>query len=80
MQYEFNGRARQESIESGLTQLADISDGFIEKAFSRKMKLAEATGKAAAAGMTGVTADRFDLFNVVLLVVTLLVMERVWLC
>ena len=60
MQYEFNGRARQESIEAGLTQLADISDGFIEKAFSRQMKLAEATGKAAAAGLTGTTARRFD--------------------
>ena len=60
MQYEFNGRARQESIEAGLTQLADISDGFIEKAFSRQMKLAEATGKTAAAGMTGVSAGRFD--------------------
>jgi hypothetical protein len=60
VQYEFNGRARQESIEAGLTQLADISDGFIEKAFARQMKLAEATGKTAAAGLTGTTADRFD--------------------
>ena len=60
VQYEFNGRARQESIEAGLTQLADISDGFIEKAFSRQMKLAEATGKTAAAGLTGTTAERFD--------------------
>lgn len=58
--YELNGRARQRSIESGLTQLADISDGFIQKAFSRKTRLAEATGKAAASGMTGVTAGRFD--------------------
>lgn len=58
--YELNGRARQRSIESGLTQLADISDGFIQKAFSRKTRLAEATGKAAASGMTGVTAERFD--------------------
>ena len=58
--YELNGRARQRSIEAGLTQLADISDGFIQKAFSRKTRLAEATGKAAASGMTGVTADRFD--------------------
>ena len=58
--YELNGRARQRSIEAGLTQLADISDGFIQKAFSRKTRLAEATGKAAASGMTGVTAGRFD--------------------
>ena len=58
--YELNGRARQRSIESGLTQLADISDGFIQKAFSRKTRLAEATGKAAASGLTGVTAGRFD--------------------
>ena len=36
-----------------------MSDG-IEKAFSRQMKLAEATGKTAAAGMTGRTAERFD--------------------
>ena len=57
--YDLNGRARQRSIESGLTQLADISDGFIQKAFSRKTRLAEATGKAAASGMTGVTAERF---------------------
>lgn len=60
VQYEFNGRARQEAIEAGLTQLADLSDGFIEKAFSRQMKLAEATGKTAAAGVTGRTAERFD--------------------
>lgn len=58
--YELNGRARQRSIEAGLTQLADISDGFIQKAFSRKTRLAEATGKPAASGMTGVTAERFD--------------------
>lgn len=58
--YELNGRARQRSIESGLTQLADISDGFIQKAFSRSKRLAESTGKAAASGMTGVTAGRFD--------------------
>ena len=58
--YELNGKARQRSIEAGLTQLADISDGFIQKAFSRKTRLAEATGKAAASGMTGVTAERFD--------------------
>ena len=31
-QYQFNARARQNSIETGLTQLADISDGFIQKA------------------------------------------------
>ena len=59
-QYELNAIARQRSIESGLTQLADISDSFVQKAFARGKRLAESTGKAAASGMTGVTADRFD--------------------
>ena len=59
-QYEFNGSARQEAIDAGLTQLADISDGFIERAFARNMKAAEASGKFLASGQTGRTTKRME--------------------
>ena len=59
-QYEFNGRARQEAIEAGLTQLADISDGFIERAFARNMKAAEASGRFLSTGQTGRTTKRME--------------------
>ena len=58
--YDYNARARQRSIESGLTQLSDISDGFIQKAMSRNIKLAEATGKRLATGQTGKTVRRLE--------------------
>ena len=58
--YDYNAKARQRSIESGLTQLADISDGFIQKAFARNLKAAEATGKRLATGQTGKTVRRLE--------------------
>ena len=58
--YELNGIARQRSIESGLTQLADISDNFIQKAMARNKKLAEVQGARLAAGQTGGTTRRLE--------------------
>jgi len=58
--YELNGIARQESIESGLTQLSDISDGFIQKAFSRNLRAAEVSGRRLATGQTGKSVRRLE--------------------
>jgi hypothetical protein len=58
--YGFNAKARQRSIESGLTQLSDISDGFIQKAFSRNLRAAEATGRRLATGQTGKSVRRLE--------------------
>ena len=55
-----NNNAYQDVISSGLTRLADESDNYIAKAMGRKIGLAEATGRTAASGVTGVTADRMD--------------------
>ena len=59
-QISLNNSAYQRTIETGLTSLADLSDNFIAKAQSRKIKLARSTGVAAASGATGVTAERAD--------------------
>ena len=59
-QYQFNARARQNSIETGLTQLADISDGFIQKAMSRNIRLAEVKGRRLATGQTGKSVRRLE--------------------
>ena len=59
-QYEFNARARQNVIETGLTQLADISDGFIQKAMSRNIRLAEVQGRRLATGQTGKSVRRLE--------------------
>lgn len=59
-QYGFNARARQRSIESGLTQLSDISDGFIQKAMSRNIRLAEVSGRRLATGQTGKSVRRLE--------------------
>lgn len=55
-----NNSAYQRVIESGLTGLADESDNYVARAFDRRIRLAEATGGAAASGLTGVTADLMD--------------------
>ena len=59
-QYEFNARARQNVIETGLTQLSDISDTFIQKAMSRNIKLAEVSGRRLATGQTGKSVRRLE--------------------
>ena len=59
-QYQFNARARQNVIETGLTQLADISDGFIEKAMGRNIRLAEVQGRRLATGQTGKSVRRLE--------------------
>jgi hypothetical protein len=59
-QYGFNAKARQRSIESGLTQLSDISDGFIQKAMSRNIRLAEVSGRRLATGQTGKSVRRLE--------------------
>ena len=59
-QYEFNARARQNVIETGLTQLSDISDGFIQKAMSRNIRLAEVSGRRLATGQTGKSVRRLE--------------------
>lgn len=59
-QIALNNTAYQRTIETGLTSLSDLSDNFIAKAQSRKIKLARATGGVAASGQTGVTASRVD--------------------
>ena len=59
-QYEFNARARQNVIESGPTQLADISDGFIQQAMSRNIRLAEVKGRRLATGQTGKSVQRLE--------------------
>ena len=63
-QISLNNSAYQRTIETGLTSLADLSDNFIAKAQSRKIKLARSTGAAAASGMTGVTAERADTMQI----------------
>ena len=57
---DLNARARQRSIESGLTNLADISDTFIQRAFARNMKAAESTGRYLSTGQTGRTTKRME--------------------
>jgi hypothetical protein len=58
--YGFNARARQNSIETGLTALSDISDDLVNKAFSRNLKLAEVQGKRLATGQTGKSVRRLE--------------------
>ena len=58
--YEFNARARQNSIETGLTALADLSDDLVNKAFARNLKLTETIGLKAASGQTGKIVRRLD--------------------
>ena len=59
-QYEFNARARQNSIETGLTALSDLSDDLVNKAFARNLKLTETIGIKTAAGQTGKSVRRLD--------------------